>query len=66
VLDYHQRIERVARQFLPLWATCLNLTLDHFDKFFETPQPDLSLLRYPPQQVIGNRHTASRRTPTTA
>lgn len=55
VLDYHQRVERLARQFLPLWATCLDLSLDYFDKFFETPHLTLSLLRYPPQMVIGDR-----------
>ncbi|HZS85501.1 MAG TPA: 2OG-Fe(II) oxygenase family protein [Stellaceae bacterium] len=55
VLDYHQRVERLARQFLPLWATCLDLPLDYFDKFFKTPHLTLSLLRYPPQKVIGDR-----------
>jgi isopenicillin N synthase-like dioxygenase len=55
VLDYHQRVERLARQFLPLWATCLDLSLNYFDKFFETPHLTLSLLRYPPQKVIGDR-----------
>jgi isopenicillin N synthase-like dioxygenase len=55
VQDYHQRVERLARQFLPLWATCFGLPLDYFDKFFATPHLTLSLLRYPPQKVIGNR-----------
>jgi len=55
VLDYHQRIERLGRQFLPLWATALKLPLDFFDRFFETPHLTLSLLRYPPQKDIGNR-----------
>ena len=55
VLDYHQRIERLARQFLPLWATCLDMPLDYFDKFFKTPHLTLELLRYPPQKVVGDR-----------
>ena len=55
VTDYHQRIERLARQFLPLWATSLNLPLDYFEKYFATPHLLLSLLYYPPQKEIGNR-----------
>jgi len=55
VQDYHQRVELLARQFLPLWATCLDMPLDYFAKFFEAPHLTLSLLRYPPQKAIGNR-----------
>jgi isopenicillin N synthase-like dioxygenase len=53
--DYHARIERLGRQFLPLWATSLKLPLDYFDQFFATPHLTMSLLYYPPQQEIGNR-----------
>jgi isopenicillin N synthase-like dioxygenase len=55
VLDYHHRIEKLGRQFLPLWATALDLPLDYLDKFFEAPHLTLSLLRYPPQKEVGNR-----------
>jgi isopenicillin N synthase-like dioxygenase len=55
VLDYQGRIEKLGRQFLPLWATCLKLPLDYFDKFFATPHLTLSLLMYPPQKQVGNR-----------
>ncbi len=48
-------IEKLGRQFLPLWATCLKLPLDYFDKFFATPHLTLSLLMYPPQKQVGNR-----------
>jgi isopenicillin N synthase-like dioxygenase len=53
--DYHGRIERLGRQFLPLWATGLKLPLDYFDKFFATPHLTMSLLYYPPQKDIGGR-----------
>jgi isopenicillin N synthase-like dioxygenase len=53
--DYHARIEKLGRQFLPLWATSLKLPLDHFDKFFATPHLTMSLLYYPPQKTVGNR-----------
>jgi len=55
LVDYHGRIERLGRQFLPLWATSLKLPLDYFDKFFATPHLTMSLLYYPPQKGIGNR-----------
>ena len=55
VSDYHARIERLGRQFLPLWATSLKLPLDYFDKYFSTPHLTMSLLHYPPQKEIGNR-----------
>jgi isopenicillin N synthase-like dioxygenase len=55
VLDYQARIEKLGRQFLPLWATGLNLPLDYFDKYFAQPHLTLSLLHYPPQKEIGNR-----------
>lgn len=53
--DYHARIEKLGRQFLPLWATTLRLPLDYFDRFFATPHLTMSLLYYPPQRDIGNR-----------
>jgi isopenicillin N synthase-like dioxygenase len=53
--DYHARIEKLGRQFLPLWATSLKLPLDYFDKFFATPHLTMTLLYYPPQKEIGNR-----------
>jgi isopenicillin N synthase-like dioxygenase len=55
VHDYHTRIENLGRQFLPLWATCVDLPLDYFDKYFAQPHLTLSLLHYPPQKEIGNR-----------
>jgi isopenicillin N synthase-like dioxygenase len=55
VSDYHARIEKLGRQFLPLWATSLKLPLDYFDKYFATPHMTMSLLHYPPQREIGNR-----------
>ncbi len=55
IVDYHGRIEKLGRQFLPLWATSLKLPLDYFDKFFATPHLTMSLLYYPPQKDIGNR-----------
>jgi isopenicillin N synthase-like dioxygenase len=55
VMDYHGRIEKLGREFLPLWATSLKLPLDYFDKYFATPHVTLSLLHYPPQKDIGNR-----------
>jgi isopenicillin N synthase-like dioxygenase len=53
--DYHARIEKLGRQFLPLWATSLKLPLDYFDQFFATPHLTMTLLYYPPQPEIGNR-----------
>jgi isopenicillin N synthase-like dioxygenase len=55
VVKYHAAVEKLGRQFLPLWATALNLPLDYFDKYFEIPHVNLSLLLYPPQKNIGNR-----------
>jgi len=55
LVDYHGRIERLGRQFLPLWATSLNLPLDYFDRFFATPHLTMSLLYYPPQKRVGDR-----------
>ena len=55
LLDYQGRIEKLGRQFLPLWATSLKLPPDYFDKFFATPHLTMSLLYYPPQQEIGGR-----------
>jgi isopenicillin N synthase-like dioxygenase len=55
LLDYHGRIEKLGRQFLPLWATSLKLSPDHFDKFFATPHLTMSLLYYPPQKEVGDR-----------
>jgi isopenicillin N synthase-like dioxygenase len=53
--EYHAGIERLGRQFLPLWAISLDMPVDFFDKFFEAPHLTLSLLHYPPQKVIGDR-----------
>jgi len=55
VLKYQAAVENLGKQFLPLWATALKLPLDFFDKFFEVPHVNLSLLHYPPQKEIGNR-----------
>jgi isopenicillin N synthase-like dioxygenase len=55
LLDYHGRIEKLGRQFLPLWAASLNLPLEYFDKFFATPHLTMSLLYYPPQKRVGDR-----------
>jgi isopenicillin N synthase-like dioxygenase len=59
VLEYHTRIGTLARQFLPLWATSLDLPGDYFARFFEHPQLTLSLLHYPPQKEIGDRQYGS-------
>jgi isopenicillin N synthase-like dioxygenase len=55
VLAYHTAIERLGRQFLPLWATSLALPPDYFDKFFATPHATMSLMHYPPQPAIGDK-----------
>lgn len=55
LLDYQGRVERLGRQFLPLWATSLGLPLDYFDAFFATPHLSMNLLYYPPQKEIGGR-----------
>jgi isopenicillin N synthase-like dioxygenase len=55
VMDYHARIEQLGRQFLPLWATSLDLPLDFFEKYFATPHVLMSMLHYPPQKQIGDR-----------
>jgi isopenicillin N synthase-like dioxygenase len=55
VLDYYGRIEKLGRQFMPLWAKSLNLPLDYFDTYFATPHLTLSLLHYPPQIETGNK-----------
>ncbi|HWG06837.1 MAG TPA: 2-oxoglutarate and iron-dependent oxygenase domain-containing protein, partial [Beijerinckiaceae bacterium] len=55
VAEYHAAIERLGRQFLPLWATSVDMPADFFEKYFEDPHLTLSLLHYPPQKEIGNR-----------
>jgi len=55
LLEYHGRIEKLGRQFLPLWATSLKLPPDYFDKFFVTPHISMNLLYYPPQKDVGER-----------
>jgi isopenicillin N synthase-like dioxygenase len=55
LLAYHARIEALARSFLPLWATGLDLPIDYFEPFFRSPHLTLQLIHYPPQTEIGNR-----------
>jgi isopenicillin N synthase-like dioxygenase len=55
LLAYHGSIEQLGRRFLPLWAASLALALDYFDRFFATPHLTMSLLHYPPQQIVGER-----------
>ena len=55
VMEYHASIEKLARSFLPIWATSLNMPIDFFEPFFKEPHLTLSLLNYPPQKVVGNR-----------
>jgi isopenicillin N synthase-like dioxygenase len=55
LLAYHGRIEKLGRQFLPLWATALDLPLDYLDRYFATPHLTMNLLYYPPQQQVGER-----------
>jgi len=55
VMEYHAAIEKLARSFLPIWATSLNMPVDFFEPFFKEPHLTLSLLNYPPQKVVGNR-----------
>ena len=52
---YHAAIEKLGRQFLPLWCLSLGLPSDYLDCFFATPHLTMSLLHYPPQNEIGNR-----------
>jgi isopenicillin N synthase-like dioxygenase len=55
VSEYHRKIEELGRQFLPLWATSLDMPTKFFGQFFDAPHLTLSLLHYPPQKEIGNR-----------
>lgn len=55
VSSYQAAIEKLGRQFLPLWAASLDMPLNFFDPFFKAPHLTLSLLHYPHQTVIGNR-----------
>jgi len=55
VTEYHASIEKLARSFLPIWATSLNMPVDFFEAFFKEPHLTLSLLNYPPQKIVGNR-----------
>ncbi len=55
LLAYHAAIEKLGRQFLPLWSISLNLPPDYLDRFFDTPHLLMSLLHYPPQIEVGNR-----------
>jgi isopenicillin N synthase-like dioxygenase len=55
VMEYHASIEKLARSFLPIWATSLNMPVDFFEPFFKEPHLTLSLLNYPPQKIVGNR-----------
>lgn len=55
VTDYQTSIEKLARSFLPIWATSLRMPVDFFEPFFKEPHLTLSLLNYPPQKVVGNR-----------
>jgi isopenicillin N synthase-like dioxygenase len=55
LLEYQARIEQLGRSFLPIWSQSLDLPLDYFDKYFESPQCTLNLLHYAPQTEIGQR-----------
>jgi isopenicillin N synthase-like dioxygenase len=55
VAEYHASIERLGRQFLPLWSTSLGMPPDFFDKYFDEPHLTLSMLHYPPQKEVGDR-----------
>jgi isopenicillin N synthase-like dioxygenase len=55
LLDYQSSIEKLGRQFLPLWAASLKLPSDYFDKYFATPHLTMTLLHYPPQKQVGER-----------
>ena len=48
-------MEKLGRQFLPLWSTTFGLQLDYFDRFFTMPHLTMSLLHYPPQKEVGNK-----------
>src|SRR3954452_7923843 len=54
-MEHHAGIEKLARCFLPIWATSLNMPVDFFEQFFKDPHLTLSLLNYPPQKIVGNR-----------
>ena len=53
--EYHAAIEKLARSFLPIWATSLSMPIDFFERFFKEPHLTLSLLNYPSQKTIGDR-----------
>lgn len=55
LLAYGAAVERLGRQFLPLWCHSLNLPRDALDRHFQTPHVQLGLLHYPPQPEVGNR-----------
>ena len=55
VSAYHDAIGTLARRFLPIWATALDMPADYFAPFFAEPHLTLSLLNYPPQRQIGDR-----------
>ena len=55
VSEYQGAVEKLARSFLPVWATALNMPADHFEPYFRAPHLTLSMLHYPPQKEIGNR-----------
>lgn len=48
LLEYDQAMNRVARQFVSVFAACLNTDVETFSRFFERPTTWLRLLHYPP------------------
>jgi isopenicillin N synthase-like dioxygenase len=55
LVEYQDAIEKLARSFLPLWSTSLDMPADFLDKFFEVPHLTLTLVHYVPQTSIGDR-----------
>ncbi len=48
LLEYDRAMEQVARQFMSVFATCLNTDVASFSSYFVRPTTWLRLLRYPP------------------
>lgn len=55
LVEYQAAIEKLAKSFLPLWATSLDMPPGYFDKLFEVPHLTLTLVHYIPQKTIGGR-----------
>jgi len=55
VLDYYQRVEKLALKLMPLWARALDLPADYFEPYFTNPWLSMGLTWYPPRAVSKDR-----------